>query len=159
MSQYRSQKLLAHYGLTQAINTEFVPENMQVITRTDYSIIAEILDKQISWEYAHQHLHTVWVFLTILESISAKANQGADLLLVRLSKLHLFDSYPALQYDSVARPDLLTAISAALDLQALSVKALQQAIQNVQTNFPVKVMPAQADPGHLAQQLLAMSKR
>ncbi|GAF39609.1 hypothetical protein FC83_GL000776 [Agrilactobacillus composti DSM 18527 = JCM 14202] len=159
MSQYRSQKLLDRYGLTQAINTEFVLENMQVLSRSDYSIIAEILDKQISWEYAQQHLHTVWVFLTILESISAKANQTTDLLLARLSKLYLFDSYPALQYDSVARSDLFTAVQAALEKQVISKGNLQQAVQNVHDNFPVKVLPPENDPRYLTQQLLDTANR
>lgn len=136
MSSYRSQQLLENYGLLQFINHNFLPENVDTMNTSDFQILAQILDTQISWEFAQRHFNTSMALLDTVRVLSKNKQQYVDWTIADLSQLYLYNLTSSIQREPEFVTEMVTELRQNILIMQLDQATLKNYIQRIIENFP-----------------------
>lgn len=136
LSSYRSQKLLENYGLLQFVNHEFLPENVDLINASDFQVLAQILDTQMSWEFNHGHYNTVMALLETVRLLSKHYQQPIDLIIADLSQLYIYNIADVIQREPEFVQELIAELRQNILLLKLDQATIQDYLHRIIVNFP-----------------------
>lgn len=139
LSSYRSQKLLENYGLLQFVNHEFLPENVDLINASDFQVLAQILDDQISWEFTKGHYNTVMALLETVCLLSKHYQQYVDLIISDLSQLYIYNLSDSIQREPEFVQTIVVELRQNILLLKLDQATVKDYLHRIIVNFPPNV--------------------